>query len=317
MLFDMISQNQIIFLISQPRAGSTLLQALLSNNSYVDTRSEPWVMFNHFLQLKPGLLRGGFHPGLAADALRNALGDENDAFMELTKKHILDTYDLMSRPGYRYFLDKTPRYYELIDELYDLLPHAKFIVLVRDPLDVLKSIMTTWNRRSFYELSRYHGRDIFEGPIKIAAANEKYFENPQFSFVHFQELVDSPEKVVAGLCSWLSIPFDESMLNYSENTSFHGKYGDDKSVRVNQSVNTGIETGKVTRKDQKLLDGYSNWLNSHFYPWFENYNSGKGKGTLRFSLFSQYYTNQHHFRERSLSIGSRIKNFMINSGIWK
>ena len=43
--------------------------------------------------------------------------------------------------GQLYFLDKTPRYYHIIQELKDLFPESKFVILVRNPVSVFSSIM--------------------------------------------------------------------------------------------------------------------------------------------------------------------------------
>jgi hypothetical protein len=39
-----MKQNDLVFIISQPRAGSTLLQRILDSHSKVCSPPEPWVM---------------------------------------------------------------------------------------------------------------------------------------------------------------------------------------------------------------------------------------------------------------------------------
>jgi transposase-like protein len=47
-----IKEEQLIFLISQPRSGSTLTQKLLGAHSQIYTRSEPWLMLHPAYSLK-------------------------------------------------------------------------------------------------------------------------------------------------------------------------------------------------------------------------------------------------------------------------
>ena len=39
----------------------------------------------------------------------------------------------------RYFLDKTPRYYHILNDLIRIFPNAKFIILTRNPISIFAS----------------------------------------------------------------------------------------------------------------------------------------------------------------------------------
>jgi len=56
--------------------------------------------------------------------------------------------------GKRFFLDKTPRYYFIIPELKNVFPEAKFIILLRNPLAVLSSILNTWFQNNLQALQK-------------------------------------------------------------------------------------------------------------------------------------------------------------------
>jgi hypothetical protein len=45
--------KNLIFLISQPRAGSTLTQAILGSHRDIYTLSEPWLMLHPIYALRP------------------------------------------------------------------------------------------------------------------------------------------------------------------------------------------------------------------------------------------------------------------------
>ena len=68
--------------------------------------------------------------------------------MKLLKSHILDLYREISKKNrnddFIYFLDKTPRYYWILNEIHELFPEAKYIYLTRNPINVFSSTMTSW-----------------------------------------------------------------------------------------------------------------------------------------------------------------------------
>ena len=47
----LFNEKNLIFIISPPRSGSTLLQRILNNSSEIETTSEPWFLL-HYLGIK-------------------------------------------------------------------------------------------------------------------------------------------------------------------------------------------------------------------------------------------------------------------------
>jgi len=81
------------------------------------------------------------------------------------------------------FLDKTPRYYYILPEIHEAFPEAHIIVLFRNPLAVLASILTTWVEDDWLSLHRYRD-DLLEAPGRLIDAAEfsnvsgVQYENP-------------------------------------------------------------------------------------------------------------------------------------------
>ena len=65
--------ENLIFLISQPRAGSTLLQRILAAHSQVHSVSEPWLMLHPVYALRPSGITAEYNEELARIALRDYL----------------------------------------------------------------------------------------------------------------------------------------------------------------------------------------------------------------------------------------------------
>ena len=141
-----------IFLFSIPRSGSTLLQRMLAGHPEISTVSEPWILLPLvYSQKQTGQLSNYSH--------RNSQLGINDVINQLPQKerdynlairsmsdHI---YEKLCLNNEKYFLDKTPRYHLIAQEIISIYPDAKFIFLFRNPLDVYASVMTTWGDNSF------------------------------------------------------------------------------------------------------------------------------------------------------------------------
>jgi hypothetical protein len=257
-----MQEDQLIFLISQPRAGSTMLQAILSNNQQVDTTSEHWFMLNQAWFVKPKLVKGEFNAWAANDAL-NSISSRihKDLLREEFKSFCLRFYQhILSNSG-NYCLDKTPRYYEIIPELMELFPKSKFIILIRNPLDVLRSIMDTWKLYSFGALYEMR-RDILLAPFKLARAMSDLNGHPSVKFVYYEKLIDNPSLIVKNLNDWLGIAFSDDMLNYSENQKHLGTYGDPVGVKENThpSIRKGWNETTTGESFKDFFDGYAFYL---------------------------------------------------------
>ncbi len=143
--------------------------------------------------------------------------------------HALDT------SGKDMFLDKTPRYYLIINELLRIFPKAKFIFLIRNPLAVLASIVDVSLSGDWFRLREPDRRiDVFQAPklvldgIACAGANA--------SVVHYEQLVRQPESTVKKLCAYLGIEYVAEMLQYGKAVRFHNTHMvDSKSIYKHDS----------------------------------------------------------------------------------
>ena len=129
--------SNLIFLISLPRSGSTLLQRILGGHPDIATLAEPWVMLHPLYALKRAGIETEYDAVLAREALDDFLGQIDGgetAYVEGVRRFAGDLYArALARQGKRLFLDKTPRYYRIIPELRQVFPRAKFIILLRNP----------------------------------------------------------------------------------------------------------------------------------------------------------------------------------------
>ena len=123
--------ENLVFIVSQPRSGSTLLQGILSNNNYVNTTSEPWILLPFLNIFDSSLVEAKYNQQLAMTGVfdfANKVGGGEDVLIEKLRGFLLDVYRPLSVGNVRYILDKTPRYYEILPHIQKVFPEAKIII---------------------------------------------------------------------------------------------------------------------------------------------------------------------------------------------
>lgn len=136
--------------------------------------------------------------------------------------------------GKRIFLDKTPHYFLMVPMLRRVLPDASIIVLLRNPLAVLMSICTTFNRGRF--MWHEYWIDWFEGHRCLAQAVRE--AGGRQVVVHYEDLVASPEDTLQRLCGDVGIEFLASMVSDYKAVALAGRMGDPTGVHRYAAVST-------------------------------------------------------------------------------
>ena len=127
--------------------------------------------------------------------------------------------------GKPFYLDKTPRYYLIIPELYKVFPKAKFLFLLRNPIAVLSSVLATWFENQPQALAKSSNHlDIIKGPKYLIQGIEQLKE--QAIVLHYESLVENPRKVMQHACNRIGIPFSENILEYGRFPAPKGRFGD-------------------------------------------------------------------------------------------
>jgi Sulfotransferase family len=222
--------ENLIFVISQPRSGSTLLQLILAGHPDIATTSEPWLALHPIYALRKNGIETEYDSQLSRVALVEFLGQSgaNEAFFkEKIREFLLSLYvQSIRHQKKKYFLDKTPRYYYIITELFEIFPRAKFIILLRNPLAVLNSILKAWVKEDFSKFGRYQD-DLLVAPGKLVEASGR---SDRCITLKHEDLVADPHKVMMTVCRSLGIPFFENMLDYGARMPAAWRLGDSTGI---------------------------------------------------------------------------------------
>lgn len=245
--------ENLCFILSIPRSGSTILSLLLSNHSQVYCPPEPWLLLKLANLLQLGSNDSAFNDILATRNVCEFL--PTDIFIKSARAFALTVYNsYLQTVGKTIFVDKTPRYYHILPFIEELFPKARKIWLKRNPLDVALSYQTSWNvevREMTGQKISDHSFDFALGLFNLAA----YFNTPSpYKFeLRYEELVTSPEQHLMKICNFLDIPYEADAINFANNTELISLY--------KKSSNRGdLKALQTSGLHQNSLKGWQNRL---------------------------------------------------------
>jgi hypothetical protein len=256
-----------VFLLGIVRSGTTLLQSLLAAHSQI--ASFPETMFFRFLAGEPlawwrgkppatmreklncawSRLRerlGWAHPK-AAERVRTLLAEvrrhdlqglfpptghsmrrQAEAFVQILDRLTLDQ-------GKRVWVEKSPEHIAYVDLIDRYVRPVQFIHLVRNGADVVASIQDAARRYPEMHWATHWGTV----DAAIALWNEAMRQTRKHRFkthhhvVTYERLIEDTPGVLAELCEFLGVPYEESMLQgYSKAA--------EKLVRVKTGWQAGV-----------------------------------------------------------------------------
>jgi hypothetical protein len=224
-----------IFIFSISRSGSTLVQRVIAAHEGVATVSEPWLLLPLLYTLRrQGVIAEYVHP-LSVNAIEDfceQLPAGRDDYLQELRDLALHLYE-KAAPDSRYFLDKSPPYYLIADEIMTLFPDAKFVFLWRNPLSIVSSIIETWQG------GRWHPTmfrsDLFIGLPRLVAAYRA--AGSRAHAVRFEDLVGGDRRNWEALMQYLEIEFDPGTLERFSAVELRGRMGDPTGPRLYTALN--------------------------------------------------------------------------------
>lgn len=213
-----------IFLFSISRTGSTLIQRIIAAHEGVATASEPWLLLPHAYTLRASGVDAEYvHPLMVAavEDFCEALPAGEDDYLAELREFTLRLYEKAAGDsGAIYFLDKSPPYCLVAEEIMRLFPEGKFIFLWRNMLSVTASMIETWGpwRPNFMS------SDLFLGLPRLIDAYQA--NRAQVHAARFEDLVTGDEASWRELMAYLEIPFEPGALSSFAEVELDGRMGD-------------------------------------------------------------------------------------------
>jgi tetratricopeptide (TPR) repeat protein len=198
-----------IFILGMPRAGSTLIEQILSSHSAIEGTME--LPDLPAIALKEG--RGGGPAGWVdaiADASPERLAELGEDYMERTR--------IQRKTGKPFFIDKLPNNWLYTGLIHLILPNAKIIDARRHPLDCCFS-----NFRQHFAKGQAFSYDLtdmgryYADYVRAMAHFDAVLPGRVHRVIH-EALVADPEAEVRNMLDYLGLPFEAACLSFHENT---------------------------------------------------------------------------------------------------
>ncbi len=121
-------------------------------------------------------------------------GGYND-YLEELHEFAVRLYARASGKDTKYFLDKTPSYHLVVEQIIEIFPEAKFIFLWRNPLSVISSMLSSWQNGRW---NIYHSEfRLFKGLSNLVFAFEKYQD--QVCSIKYEAMILNPDQSTSHL----------------------------------------------------------------------------------------------------------------------
>ena len=195
-----------IFILGMPRAGSTLIEQILSSHSQVEGTMELPDIPALANQIQEG---GAFYP----EALATLSAEETRRLGQ----SYLDRTHIQRKEGKPFFIDKLPNNWLHIGFIHLILPNAKIIDARRHPLDCCFSNFKQHFARGqgfsygLEDVGRY-----YVDYVRLAAHFDAVLPVRVHRVIH-ERLLDDPEGEISALLQALDLPFEDACLNFHHN----------------------------------------------------------------------------------------------------
>lgn len=213
--------KNLVHLLCVPRSGSSLVTTMLQNHSKISATQEMWFLMSlHDLRIPQSRPYGGkvivdrFFNGVLPDQM----------FEQACRAFAMQVYNgLLQTSGAQMVVDKSPRYYYILEFLDKLFPQAKRIWLIRNPLGIISS----YKKVSHLKNSKFNIAEDLLNPkfnikmVDITVGLFRYFNyfstyNPYTYKIHYEQLVSNPEEEMEKLCNFLGIDYEEGLHKYGD-----------------------------------------------------------------------------------------------------
>ncbi len=249
--------ENLIFILSLPRSGSTLLSVILGNHSQVYCPPETWLLLRLAEVYGNPAENKIFDDCVASNAVKHFLTPEE--FIRASRNLALTAYNtILSKTQRQIFVDKTPRYYHILDFIDQLFPLSKKIWLKRNPLDVAASYKTTWNRGIDYLIGDTLDATSFDFSLGLPRLIQ-YFDNPspEKLEISYEELVMSPQTEIPKIARFCNISFEEAMTQITPQAPgmkpiLDSELGDTKIKQTRKIHTQSVGTWQQHLNDQEI-----------------------------------------------------------------
>lgn len=205
--------HNLVFVIGSPRSGTTWLQRLLATHPEIQTGQES-AIFN----VNIGPQMRFFYRGLKSkrDTGVGCYFTEEE-FLKVMKKLLITFLEPMISPiqQHQFFLEKTPSHAIFIPEIVKLLPKARFIHILRDPRDVVCSLLAaskSWGA-SWAPKTADQAAKMWVKHVLAAHKTGQNLPNWQYTEIHYDRLQSHPVDTINSCCKFIGLEWSKDDIS--------------------------------------------------------------------------------------------------------
>ncbi len=207
-----------VFIVGSPRSGTTWLQRLLASHPRVKTGQESH-LFSFYLAPQLKRWQQAARQAAAPDFNgRNGLGLggylSEDAFLTLLRQYVVLMQEAAGVQSGNRFLEKSPSHSLVMPAIRTVLPQSRFIHLVRDPRDVVASLLAasaTWGKGWAPETAAGAAATWMKHVNAVERARE-HLGPEQFTEIRYEDLHRDTPGHVARLAAFMGLEWDEAAI---------------------------------------------------------------------------------------------------------
>ena len=228
-----------IFVLGQPRTGTTLIERIITSHSHVHSAGELQQFGMAVRRLSKHTDPKRFSKQLFESALELDCAKVGAVYMESTARVQGDTPK---------FVDKLPQNYFYVPMILKALPKARIVHLTRDPMDACfasyKQLFADAYLHSYdlEEMARHHYR--YRGLMDVW--RERF--GGRFLDISYEETVSDLEPNARRLIEFLGLPWEDACLRFHEQAQ---AVSTASAVQVREPVHTR-SIGRWRKYEQQL-----------------------------------------------------------------
>ena len=242
---------RMLFVISSPRSGSTMLERMLESHSMILGGPEPHLLtpLAH-LGVWDKVDKAPYDHILAAESQRlfvqNLPGKEQD-YWDACRAYCDVLYGrYLSTAGKPVCLDKTPAYGLILPFMMKVFPDAKYVVLTRHPLATFSSFANSFFDGDYQAAQDYN--PLLNRYVPALAAFLRQDKVPHIH-VRYEDLVKEPETWMERIYEHIGVPFEQGTIDYG------GKGpGDGERKGLGDPIGVGQHSRPTTASVKKWVE---------------------------------------------------------------
>lgn len=229
------SDENIVFIFSLPRSGSTLLQRMLVKHSKVASTSESWILLPQIYAFRENCTFSEYSQTAASRALNDfcdCLPGGKSKYLGHIKLAVMQSFSEAAGENIIY-LEKTPRNLLILEEIVHMFPNSKYIFLWRNPASIVSSMINSFADGK-WNLYRQE-IDLFAGLENMLKADK--LNIPHRIDLNYEDLVTDPSSCTQKLMDFIGVDVEINGDALIAN-KFSGRMGDPTGIKKYSDIST-------------------------------------------------------------------------------